>query len=313
MARLILNTTRIGTSDLYVKVLAKHTLDGAGSILTPFFIENEITITDVTSANNAANAAYIIFDGKQKSSEMQYVEIINDYDGMVADHKMCVRSAKAYYRNNPSKLGAFGVTLSGNKVVYSKNRKTMCDDMMAFINHNAGLAVALRPITAAFQTNNKMDLAANLAALPGIKTAIDTYDQAVIDKETNHGTFTVEEKVVINFLRATGHFLMGQFPVNPKKAGDWGFVVDDSPQSAKEKIKKFKIAQTANLYDIVAESILQNSGLSIMAITKGKDGTGTPIVINPGDSWQVLPGYTTIKAKSMGLLLPGEITYLKNH
>ncbi len=313
MARLILPTTRVGISELYIKVLAKHSFDGAGSILLPFFVEDEIVIGDITTANNAANAAYVIFDAKQKASEMMYNDIINDFDAIVADHKMCVQAAKAFYRKNPSKLGAFGVTVNGNRVVYSKHRKTLCDDMMNFINHNASLAVALRPITAAFQTTNKMDLAANLAALPGIKTAIDVYDQELIDKETSHGTYSVEEKTVIDFLRATGHFLMEQFPLNPKKAGDWSFVVDDSPQDAKEKIKNFKKGQIANLYNIVADSILQNTGDSIQEITKGKAGTGTPIVLNPGDHWQVLPGYTTSKAKSRGILLTGQITYLKNN
>lgn len=312
MPRLILPTTRLGISTLYIKVLDKHTLDGLGSILLPFFVEDEIVIGDITIANDAANAAYELFDGKQKASEMMFVDIINDFNAIVADHKMCVQAAKAFYRKNPSKLGAFGVTLSANRVVYSKDRKTLCDDMMAFISHNAGLAAPLRPITAAFQAFNKMDLAANLAALPGIKTAIDVYDQAVLDKETDHGTFSVEEQTVITFLRATGHFLMKQFPLNPKKAGDWFFVVDDSPQDAKETIAKFTIAQTKKLYNVVAKSILQNSGSSIIQITKGKDGTGTPIVLNPGDYWQVLPGYFELTAKSMGLLLPGKVTYLKN-
>ena len=313
MARLILPTTRLGRSDLYIKVLAKHTLDGAASILTPFFVENGIVVVDVTTANNAANSAFALFDGNQKTVEMMFKEILIDFDAIVADHKLCVQAAKAFYRNNPSKLGLFGVTMSGNRVVYSKNRKTLCDDIANFINYNASLASALRPITAGFQTTNKMNLATNLAALPGIKTAIDNYDQAMIDKESFHGTFSVEEKTVINFLRATGHFLMEQFPLNPKKAGDWAYVVDDSPQNAKEKVKKFKIGQTATLYDIIADSILQNTGDSVMEITKGKDGTGTPIVLNPGDSWKVLPGYFILKAKSRGLLLKGAITYLKNH
>jgi hypothetical protein len=313
MARLIQPTTRAGRSDLFGKVLAKHILDGVGSILTPFFTEDGIVIGDITTANNAANAAFVFFDAKQKASETMFKDIINTFDAILGDHKMCVQSAKAFYRKNTSKLGAFGVTLNGNRVVYSKNRKTLCDDMMNFINYNNSLAVGLRPITATFQTNNKMDLAANLLALPGIKTEIDAYDQEVIDKESSHGTFSVEEKTVIAFLRAVGQFLMLQFPLNPKKAGDWGFVVDDSPQDAKEKIKKFKKGQTANLYDIVAGSILQNTGDSIQEITKGKAGTGTAIVLNPGDYWKVLPGYTTLKAKSMGILLTGEITYLKNH
>jgi len=312
MPRLILPTTRLGISTLYIKVLDKHTLDGLGSILLPLFVEDEIIIGDITDANDAANAAFELFDGKKKASEMMFVDIINDFNAIFADHKMCVQAAKAFYRKNPSKLGAFGVTLSANRVVYSKDRKTLCDDMMAFISHNAGLAAPLRPITASFQATNKMDLAANLAALPGIKTAIDVYDQAVMDKETDHGTFSVEEQTVITFLRTVGHFLMKQFPLNPKKAGDWFFVVDDSPQDAKETIKKFKKGQTANLYDIVAGSILQNTGASIQEITKGKDGTGTAIVLNPGDSWKVLPGYYILKAKSTGILLTGEITYLKN-
>ena len=223
-----------------------------------------------------------------------------------------MQGAKSFYRSTPTKLGDFSVTLVGNRVVYPGNRIQRCDDMMAFINHNASLAVGVRPITAAFLTENKIDLVANLADLPGIKTQCEDYDTANRDKETLHNTVVTERKPVTKFNRAVGHFLIKHFALNPKKAGDWAFTVDDSPQSCKEIKAKFKKGETKIFYDVHVGGILQNTGDSIQEITKGKTGTGTAIVLNPGDFWKVLPGYYDLTAKSRGILLTGEITYLRN-
>ncbi len=311
MGRLILPTTQNGDSKLFKAIYAKYLFDGASSILLPFFNEEKIIPGDVNDSNDAADAGYVLFNNAEKKSKKMFQIMMNNLNPIFLDHKVCVQATKAFYRSNPLKLTAFSVTIIANRVVYPKVRSKLCDSMMSFINYNAGLAIGLCPITAAFQTENKMDLSANLLALPNIKVEDEQYCQAVKDKEMLHKDMVLDWATVKAFNRAVGHFLMGQFKLNQKKCGYWGFTVDDSPQSAKERVVKFKKGQKRILYDVLAGSILQNTGNSNQQITKGKLGIGTPIILKPGEFWKVLRGYSELTSQSVGILLTGAITYLK--
>ncbi len=312
MARLLLPSPRNERSALFLKVFAKHVSDGAGSILIPFFAVNEIDIDAVDTANTAANNAYNSFQKMEKDSESMFNDFINDFDKIVADHKGCVQAAKPYFFSNTKRLGDFGVTIHRNRIVYAKDRKTLCEDIMKFINHNASLPVAERPITAAYEANNKIDLAANLAALPGIMDAIDDYNQMVKDKETEHAIFVVEDKIVAKFLRITGQYIIKQFPMNPKTATLWGYTVVDALIGPVKTVAKFKKGEKKRLYGVRVGSKLKNTGASIQEITKRKAGTGVPIIINPGETWKVVRGYGIMTATSRGILLTGAITYFRN-
>ena len=88
MARLILPTTEAGKSKLFKAIVAKHLADGLTSILTALFVELEIIVADVTTANNLADDTYKLFEAKEKEAKKRFQILKNDFDPKVADHKV---------------------------------------------------------------------------------------------------------------------------------------------------------------------------------------------------------------------------------
>ena len=219
---------------------------------------------------------------------------------------------KGFYLKNPKALGDYGITVVGKRIVYPVTRAEICTAIAFLINYSNGLPVGTSPITSAFLTENNIDIVANLAAIPvimGLDTQFSTAQgQSQKARQSRDNTMNP----VISDMRGTGGFLVKQFPKTPKTCGDWGYVIDISPKGSKLLTMKFKPGETKIIYTAVAGSIIQITGAAPLTITKGKLGTGTPIILKQSDTWQVAKGYTTMTVSNPSLTLNGALTYMSN-
>jgi hypothetical protein len=92
-------------------------------------------------------------------------------------------------------------------------------------------------------------------------------------------------------LRGMGQFLVNHFEKNPKKANDWGFEIDDSPQADRIRDGQINPGATKILRNLVVGKVFKNIGPVAMNIYSGETAEGAATVINAGASFTVVRGY----------------------
>lgn len=312
MARQVFPITFALKVKLFGDTDAKDTADGATSIIRPYLVQQGYDMS--VDRGNVATAVTnnLAFEKNFKLAEKLHELCVVKLTPIIKDHKTVVQSLKTFYSKTPHSLGDFGITVVGKRIVYPADRVELCTAIAFLINYNAGLPAGTSPLTPAFLTENKIDLAANLAALPTI------LDNNTKSKVASDASQTASQKrdngiaIIVTHLRGICGFILKQFPKTPKKANEWGNVIDNSPKGSKLTTLKFPKGTNKVIYSAVAGSIVQITGAASLTFTKGVAGTGTAITLATGDTWQVPKGYTTMTVKNPSLLLIGALTYMSN-
>ena len=84
---------------------------------------------------------------------------------------------------------------------------------------------------------------------------------------------------------------MGLFSETPHKAGQWGFIIDDSPQADKIRVGEINPGATKTIRNLVVGKILKNIGPAPFNLYSGDQAIGTAHVLNPGASFTVVRGF----------------------
>lgn len=312
MARIIFPTTFEGWSKLFYTIKQKHDDDAGSSILIPYFTEESIDISADKTSVDDANGFNKEFNKNAKDAEELYRDCINKLDKIANEHRLMVQNLKQFYRKNISKLGAWGVTVNGNRIVYPTDRDELSAAIKTFIEKHNTFAPGTSPISDSFLTENGIDLTTNLTDCDDVVTI--NIDWAAARKTAEEKSADRDVKMVRpkDDVRGSANFIVKQFPKNPKRAGQYGLVIDDSTQAAKLTTTKLNEGKEKVIYQVVSNSIVQNTGVAVITITKGETGTGTAITLNPGDHWQVAKGYSVMTISNPSLTLKGALQYMKS-
>lgn len=279
---------------LFKKVDAKDSADGASSAIKPFLTEQGIVLADDKTDVNNAVIAHTNFGEKEKLME-EKSELRDDlFKTPFKDHTGAVQFLKKLFRGNATKLGEWGQTVDGRgRVVYPSDFVGRVTAVSAFIDKHDSFAPGTSPLQP-FLDENGIDLAANKLKVVDAKAAHDDFLTAEADKEQFREERDTLMAPVEGHLRGIGQFLVGLFPKTPKKAGQWGFVVDDSPQADKTRDVVVTEASSKVLQQLAVGKIIANVGSLSAKIYKGKTASGTPIVLNPGQKITVVRGLGTV-------------------
>ena len=186
--------------------------------------------------------------------------------------------------------------------------KTLIDAIIT--KHASYVLPDVSPLAVFLQQNPTINLAQmSLDA----QQAIDDNDAAAaerIQKESRKQQRDVLWNPVMTHLRKIGGFLVGVFVGKEKKAGDWGYTVDDSPKAPKKQTTKVPIASTKKVTSIVIGSTLENAGAVALHVYRGGSTVGTPVIVPPGEMLGLTKGYSTITVSNPDTLTPGKYTVL---
>jgi len=313
MSRLISPVRFVDWTDLFKKMKAKHTADGAASILIAFLTENNIDLTLDENAVTAAEAFHILFDKKEKEAERIYEKRDVLFNPAWEEHTRCAQYLKKFHFKNIQKLGDYGITVNGKKIVYPVDFDNRKIALVALADkHFSFVPVTDSPLHK-FITDpeNDIDLAQNKLDANEAKAQHDLAEQANRDKEEHRiDRDNAMNPVKVN-LEKTGVFIMGHYPKNPKKAGDWGFVVDDSPRAPKLRITKLKLSEAKTITGVTIGGTLTVVEGSVK-VYKGKTQTGTATVLNAGQQMGITKGNSVITAVNSSDLNPAKISVLRS-
>ena len=310
IARLVFPEVFGEQTKLLGSIVAKDTALGAASPIRPFLTEKGIVLADDETAATAATTYDTDRDSLVRSSEKKMQNRNNLFNPVFKSLTGSIQFLKKLYRGAEHKLGDWGVTVNGTRVSLPK---TFDDKVLLFTNvkahHDSFIAPAVSPL-AAYLTENGINLTTDATKTADAVTA----DADAVLERTNSETKTAERDLRWNppvaNMRGIGQFLVGFYSTNPKKAGDFGFTVDDSPKAP--KLRKTKVLPTLKVVTkgAVIGGTFTNIGTVSLTVYKGLDTTTGGVTIAPSNKLAILPGWSIITVSNPDLLITGVFTLL---
>jgi len=311
MPRIIYASDYLSQRKLSDNVTAKHTADGAASPLIAMLAENSIDL-----------AADAIAAGQADTHETQRLKHSRNAETFEQAAKLAVRGLtknvraiaqmfKKFYADDIQKLGAWSITVNGKRIVIP----TTPDDLKTLIEaikakHATFIPPSGSPLTVFLQENTKIDLALMVADAAQAITDNDAAEAERQQKESRKQQRDTLWNPVMGHMRIIGSFIVGVFKGREKKAGDWGYTVDDSPRAPKLETVRLIAASTKTKSSIVIGGTFTNVGATALHVYRGKTTTGTPTIVPPGEQLGMTAGYSTITVVNPDTLLPGKYTVL---
>jgi hypothetical protein len=309
MARLKISLVFSKVIELFGLVSDKDAADGAGSIIRPYMIQNNISLTtDQVSIDNATTSNTNFLAQKKLSSQLKGKHS-KKYNPKLLFYKKCAQFLKHFYGDSFLSLGDWGIEIEvGGKIVYSANKNDVCDSIQTLITKHLSYAAGTSPLQLFLDQNNynvttiAADLAPTKALFDGHTTAINAKDSFRMERD-NH------IKPVLKHLRGIGAFLKGIFISFPANISGWGYIVVIDHARVKLKNLNFGHSEVKTIYNVKTGSKVTNTKGTIINAFKGKKAVGTAIIIPIGGSMIVKRGWGEMTLKNMSASDNGGISY----
>jgi len=311
MPRIIYASDYISQRKLLDNVSAKHTADAGASILIAMLAENSIDL--------AANAAAALLADGHETQRLKHARNAETFEqaaelavkALTKNVRAIAQMLKKFYANDIQKLGTWSITVNGARIVIP----TTPDDLKTLIDaiktrHGAIVPPANSPLTVFLAENPKIDLAQMVADAVQAITDNDSAEAERQQKESRKQQRDTAWNPVMEHLRKIGGFLVRTFVGKEKKAGDWGYTVDDSPRAPVKRTTSVPIASAKSSTGVVIGSTFENVGAGVLHVYTGKSTTGTPAIVPAGEMLGMTKGYSTITVVNPDTLTPGKYTVL---
>lgn len=234
MSRINYPADFIERTNLFYAIEKKHTEDGADSPLTDFLTQKEIDLAKNKTKTDSAVVSHKAFTKQSDASEDFKEKRDNFWKPVMSDFRMEAQHIKAFYKGNPKQLGDWALRVDGkSRIVFPEEFKAVSDMFLEFYKKYKELGDK-SPLNK-FLKANEIDIAQDKA---------DTDEAQIAHKEMGKADKAAEKfrkqrdtdfDPVFKDIRDIGQFLKSLFAKNPKKLGDWGFTIDDSPLPKKPK------------------------------------------------------------------------------
>jgi len=311
MARIIYASDYLSQRKLLDNVNAKHIADAAASVLIAMLAENGIDLAADATAAAAADTheTQRLKHGRNAETSEQAAKLA--VQALTKKVRAILQNLKKFYASDIQKLGVWGATINGNRIVIPATP----DDLKTLIaaikdRHAAILPPANSPLTLFLAENPTINLAQMLL---DAQQAIDDNDAAAaerLQKESRKQQRDTLWNPAEAHLHVIGGFLVRTFVGKEKKAGDWGYMVDDSKRAPKVRTSTIAIGSTKTNSNVVVGGTFTNEGAVALHVYRGKTTTGTPTIVPPGEMLGMTKGYSTITVVNPDTLKAGKYSVL---
>ena len=311
MGRIIYPEVFTDQRTLLADILAKHTADGVGSVLTPLLTQKGINLTtDTTAGNNAAiQEATRASQSRQAENLRQVRDQIWD---IVQKHiRGCFQFLKAFYKPNVNALGDWGATINGNRIAYPAKIADWVILLANLKTKHDSFPVGTSPLLA-YLTEKAIVLATDVTNLNTANTNDINAGHADEASENARQQRDIIWDPVMVHIKDIGDFLMNLYNTAEKKCGAWGFTVDDSPRVPKTRITNLQIGAAKTISSVTIGGTFSNLGGGDLHVYKGKTTSGTPIIVHAGEQLGMTKGFSTITVANPSTLISGKFSVLRS-
>jgi hypothetical protein len=296
MARIVIPINFHDQQKLFTDIIAKHTADGAGSVLITFFTEQDLDPVDM----GMVSAQALTHDNNFNLFTKEAEDLTEKRNLLFTDVMDKVRQIgqflKSLYKPNVQQVGNFGFAVNeSGKIVYPPEfieRHTLCK---AIKTKHDTYAAGTSPLEV-FLTEQDFTIADFNSAVDAAKTHHDNSHAKQQAAENATEQRDLLWLPLVDNLRDIGDFLKKLYPDNPRKLGSWGFTVDDSPQQPVLRTSKLLPLTQKVIRGVIIGSDLKNTGEIPLNIHRGEDTSEPPTTVPPGQVMVVLGGHSLITA-----------------
>lgn len=311
MARINYPEDFLNQTILFNNMKTKHDNDlagGAPSPITPFLTQKGIDLEDDKEDTDAAVAQNTLFDKTAKKAEDHTQDRNNLFDPVIDGLKKSIQFLKKFYAGNAKELGRWGVQVDEERIVYPPDflRLARLFKKVKARHDNLGNDSPLTP----FLTQNSIDMAADGEDTEAAKTTHADKEQAKKDAEKySEGRDKLFDPVFAN-VRDIGGYLKSLYVSNPKKLGDWGYEVDDSPRDPRFRTAAIEPGGTHTLTGVKLNSQVENTGTVELLLHKGKEVGTEPVALPAEMRFTIKRGWGTLTVQNENPTEAGEIGYM---
>ncbi|MFH1005607.1 MAG: hypothetical protein V1781_09000 [Bacteroidota bacterium] len=281
MARIISPGTAAGWKKLHDGIKTKHDADGTNSVLMIFLNEGKINL----AADNKFLLESVDRHDKRKIAGDKAEELRKDRNNFfkpaIFIFKKGAQFLKAFYKNNVRKLGDWGLTIDNkNRIVYPTNFDSLFKLFVIFYNKHKSFLGKDSPLYN-FLIENNIDLETlNKDVVQANKINTDFSKENKRMEEEQKNSDNLMEQPIKN-TRAICQFLIKHFSNNPKKLGQYGITVDDSPRGSVRRTITINPSQQKTVRGALIGGLFINTGITILELRAGKKGDGEKKSIAP--------------------------------
>ncbi len=312
MARIIYPGSFPEQRTLLASIKAKHTADGAGSVLTVFLTQQVIDLNDDTIDGNSANTLHLQASEFSKQSELFSQSRNLLFKNVFEALRASVQFLKSFYKPGTQALGDWGITVdNGGRIAYPPEFTGRAALFATFKQKHDTYAppATVSPLTP-FLTEHGISMT-DLATLTG--NAANNHNSFLTASQ--NGENATEQRdllwdpVNVN-LHKIGDYLKNLFVTNPKKLGDWGFTVDHSPRAPKERTSKVLPGDQVTITSVVIGGTFTNIGTVKLDVYQGKTTVGKPTSVAAGGTLGMPKGFSTITVMNTSTDVTGKFKVL---
>jgi hypothetical protein len=310
MARLIIPEDFTSQVTLLTNIVAQNTALGAQSPLTAFLTQQGIVLaTDViagTTAQTHETSRALL--SKQSENYRQLRD--NYFETPWSTVTGSAQFLKSFYKGNTKQLGNWGITITDSgKINYPPAFADRAAIFTTFAQKVQSYTPATNPLQPYLLQQN-IDMVKNAGLVQQAVTGNTSFTAAAQHSENETELRNQVWNPVLEHIKTIGNFLMKLYANNQKALGNWGFVVDDSPQKPKLRTSKIKPGATAVFNALVIGGTLTNIGTVELHIYRGKTTAGTPDIVHAGEQFGIMKGYSIITVMNPSTLIEAKFTAL---
>lgn len=298
-------------TELFKDIKAKHDADGAASVLNPFLAEEGIDLDDDDADTDEA----ITKHKQAKKAEKEAEDATQDrdilFDPVFKNMTDGFQFLKRLYRKNPAELGNWGATVNGKAIVYPPDFLGRLELFKTYKEKHDSFpgGTPLDP----FLTQNEIDLGDEDTDVDAAKAKHDAAKQ----KEKDAEDYTEDRDNLFNpvmeHVRGMGQYLKGLYVKNPREAGHWGYVVDDSPRDPKFRTATIDPTLSKTIRGVKLNSQVENTGTVPLLLHKGEEVGTEPFLLDPEMRFTIKRGFGTLTVENPDATQAGEIGYITTH
>ena len=312
MARLIFQESFLAQRKLFVDIYTKNDTDGSTSAIKPYLEENDIDMDDDKADGVEADTHDAAQAALSREAE-HHTGVRNEKFGPAYENmKGGFQFLKRLFKKDILKVGLWGVHITPEgKLLYPKDFDEQVELFYLYYNKHKSFTAPPSPLEP-YLTANVIDIEADKLAVDAAVVANDKGKEKAKKAEKETELRNDLWLPVVEHMTGIGQFMMKLYAKQPSNLGDWGYIVDESPQAPKLVKSKVKLAQSVTVGSVIVGGTFTNLGPTELHVYKGKTAEGSPKVVPANGLLGIEKGFSIITVVNPSTLQTGNFKVLRH-
>ena len=310
MARINYPTTIEEQTVLLDNIVSKMTKNGADSPIIEMLSINNIDLNADVDTGIKALANNTLFMALEKQSHNHRQQRDKVMKPILKHLRGCFKNIKSFNSPNFKAVGDWGGTITdGGKISYPTDTSERIKLLLLLKKKQDSYTDSdspLLPFLTINQISLEEDATKGAAAIESDIAFNDLMKKALKAREDRDKDW----KNPMKHIRKVGKYLKTSYPNNVNMLGLYGFLVVLAAKVAKKRTIKMGISANKLGLRTKVGRMIENLGTGDLYLYKGKQITGTPLLLKAATKLKAVKGYSIFSVTNLSATEPGKFMFL---